>query len=182
MNFGELMDQAKDAGGGFTVVPAGLYIAKCIESTYQASKTEKPQIKTRWEIVEGPHTGEKGLWSYFTLTVDNPKAIAMFLRHMRGLGFDEAFFDAMKGYSPEDVVKQIASRLEGRVAQLKIKIGEYNGEPKNEIDNFAAVPPGHGSVAAAPADPFAKAVQTPAPPAPAAAGTPEAPAPPTSPF
>lgn len=184
MNFGELMSKAKEAGGGFTVIPAGLYLAKCIESEYRNSANGKPQIKTRWEVIEGPATGEKGLWNYFTLSTDNPKAVAMFLRHMKALGFDEEFFNAMQGYSPEDVVKRIASMLEGRTAQLKIKVGEYNGEPKNEVDNISPAPPG-GVVGAAPSDPFASQPSPspvePSPTIPSSTPT-AAPEPPKSPF
>lgn len=184
MNFGELMNQAKEAGGGFTVIPAGLYISKCIEAEYRSSANGKPQIKTRWEVIEGPQTGEKGLWNYFTLSTDNPKAVAMFLKHMKSLGFDEEFFNQMQGYSPEDVVKRIASMLEGRVAQLKVKIEQYNGDDKNGIENFSPAPAGAGVIPAQVADPFASAPQSaspvvPSPTTPSSTPTPE---PPKSPF
>lgn len=186
MNFGDLMKQAKEAGTGFTVIPAGLYLAKCIESEYRSSSTGKPQIKTRWEVIEGPHVGEKGLWNYFTLSTDNPKAVAMFLRHMKALGYDEEFFNAMTGYSPEDVVKRISSLLEGRVAQLKVKIEQYNGDDKNGIENFSPAPAGAGVVPPQAADPFSQAAQSASPVEPSPTIPPStptaAPEPPKSPF
>lgn len=171
--FGQLMDQAAASGASFEVLEAGVYIAKIIESEHKQSSTNKPQIKTRWEVVAGPKAGFKGLWNYFTLTTDNPNALGIFYRQMSALGITQEFFASLANTDPDTAMKHIANALLGQVAQVKVKVDtEYNN---NKIERINPVPPEYGTLPAqANADPFAQAAA--APTAPTAATAMSAPA------
>lgn len=137
--FGDILKQAEQSGATFEVLEAGVYVAKIIESEYKNSSTGKPQIKTRWEVVVGPKAGYKGLWNYFTLTVDNPQAMAIFYRQMLAVGITNEFLSTLSQASPEVAMKQIAVALEGRMANIKVAVDkEYNN---NKIERINPVPP-----------------------------------------
>ena len=170
--FGDILKQAEQSGASFEVLEAGVYVAKIIESEYKQSSNGKPQIKTRWEVTTGPKAGFKGLWNYFTLTTDNPQAMAVFYRQMTALGITNEFLATLASASPEVAMKQIAQALQGREAQIKVKVDtEWNN---NKIERINPLPvsamagnPGSGSPFPGPA----------AAPAPAAPTPQEAPAP-----
>lgn len=162
-SFGSLVKKAQEQGSSFDLIPAEVYTAKIIESEYKLSSGGKPQIKTRWEVVQGPHAGYKGLWNYFTLTIDNPNAVSIFFRQLKALGITQEFLDALSEFDNETAVKQIASALEGRAASIKVKQDlEYNNMKIDRINPLPADFVGGGTVAA-PNAPFAPAA-SPAPP------------------
>lgn len=181
--FGELMAKAEASGGTFEILEAGRYTAKIIESEYKQSSTGKPQIKTRWEVTTGPKAGYRGLWLYFTLTVDNPNALGVFYRQMSSLGITSEFLSSLSNTDPETALKHISSALEGRSAYVDVKIDtEYNN---NKITRVNPLPPEFAQTAAASADPFAAAAAPPlaqavpsSPPTPTAPAEPTLPAPP----
>lgn len=154
-SFGSLVKKAQEAGGGSDLIPAEVYTAKIIESEYKLSSGGKPQIKTRWEVVQGPHAGYKFLWNYFTLTIDNPNAVAIFFRQLKALGITQEFLDALSEFDNETAVKQIAGVLEGRGASIKVKQDlEYNNMKIDRINPLPADFVGGASAPAAPAAPF----------------------------
>lgn len=137
--FGDILKKAAEEGVSFEVLEAGDYLAKIIESEYKLSNGGKPQIKTRWEVVQGPKAGFKGLWNYFTLTVDNPNAMAIFYRQMTALGITNEFMTTLAQATPEQAMKQIALALDGRQARVKVVIDkEYNN---NKIERINPLPP-----------------------------------------
>lgn len=169
-SFGNLVKKAAESGTSFDLLPAGPYVAKIIESEYKTSNGGKPQIKTRWEVVVGPNAGFKGLWNYFTLTIENPNAVAIFFRQLKTLGITQEFLDALSELDNETAVKHIAGALEGRMAGIKVTVDtEYNN---NKIDRINPVPQEFAGLA------------TGAAPGPGGFGTaaPSAPTPPSSPF
>lgn len=164
-SFGDIVKQAAESGTSFDLLPAGPYVAKIIESEYRSSSNGKPQIKTRWEVIAGPNAGFKGLWNYFTLTIDNPNAVAIFFRQLKTLGITQEFIDALAELDNETAVKHIAGALEGRAAGIKVVIDtEYNN---NKIDRINPVPPGYDAVVAptAPSAPFSAPAAAPQAPA-----------------
>ena len=170
--FGDILKQAEQSGATFELLPADTYVAKIIESDYQNSSNGKPQIKTRWEVVIGPKAGFKGLWNYFTLTVDNPNAMAIFYRQITALGITSDFLQSLANVDPATAMKHIASALDGRMASIKVKVDtEWQN---NKIERISALPPNFQATAAVtgPSDPFAAAARPVAP----------APAPPTAPV
>lgn len=137
-SFGALVQKAAESGTSFDLLPAGPYVAKIIESDFQPSKAGKPQIKTRWEVIAGPHAGFKGLWNYFTLTTDNPNAVAIFFRNLKTLGITQEFLDALSELDNDTAVKHIAGALAGKMAGIKVTVDtEYNN---NKIDRINPVP------------------------------------------
>jgi hypothetical protein len=177
------MKKAAESGASFEVLEAGNYVAKIIESEYKSSSTGKPQIKTRWEVIQGPKAGFKGLWQYFTLTTDNPNALAIFYRQMSALGITQEFFQSLSTVDPETAMKHIAGALLNAVAQIKVKVDvEYNN---NKIERINPVPPEAGLVSTPSTDPFAAAATAApvvAPTAPAPVAATEAPVVPPPPF
>lgn len=195
-SFGEIMKKAEESGSTFALLEAGEYTAKIIESDYQSSNGGKPQIKTRWEVTQGPKAGQKNLWNYFTLTVENPNAMSIFYRQMNALGITGEFLQSLAQLDPETAMKHIAQALNGRSAKIKVKVDTEWQNNKIErinpppLELAGAVPQGAGSPfpsAQAPvASPLAPAAPAAAPapipqPAPVAAPQPptEAPAPPS---
>lgn len=171
-SFGNLVQKAQEAGSGFDLLPDGPYLAKIIESEFKHSANGKPQIKTRWEVIQGPHAGAKGLWNYFTLTIENPNAVAIFFRQLKALGITQEFLDALSELDNETAVKHIAGALEGRVAAIKVKVDhEYQN---NKIDRINPAPADfvNNGGATGSGAPFSA-------PAPAPSGNP---APPSTPF
>lgn len=181
--FGDILKQAEQSGASFEVLEAGEYVAKIIESEYRSSSNGKPQIKTRWEVVSGPKAGFKGLWNYFTLTVDNPNAMAIFYRQMTALGITNEFMATLANATPEVAMKQIAQALEGRQAKVKVTIDkEYNN---NKIERINPVSPEFavtGNAGGSSPFPGATPAAPPAPSVPAPAETPAAPEAPANPL
>jgi len=173
MNFGDILAKAKE-GGGFDLLPDGVYIAKIIESEAKTSNNGKPQIKARFEIVSGPHAGFKGLWNNFTLTVDNETALRIFYSQLSALGITSEFLDSLANVDADTAFKHLAGALVGKVASIKVKIDhEWNN---NKIDRINKAPAEYAASAGAAASPFGGA-------APAAPAAPSAPAAaPASPF
>jgi hypothetical protein len=171
--FGEILKQAEAGGSSFDVLEAGLYDAKIIESEYKQSSNGKPQIKTRWEVTVGPKAGFKGLWNYFTLTVDNPNAMAIFYRQMNALGITGEFMQSLANVDPETAMKHISGALLGRSASIKVKIDQEWQNNKIERIN---PPTGGASAPQAAGNPFptqgAPVASPLAPAAPAAAPAP----------
>jgi hypothetical protein len=174
-SFGALVKKAAESGTSFDLLPAGPYVAKIIESEYKLSNGGKPQIKTRWEVVVGPNAGFKGLWNYFTLTIENPNAVAIFFRQLKTLGVTQEFLDALSELDNETAVKHIAGALEGRMAGIKVTVDtEYNN---NKIDRINPVPQefaGLANGAGVPSGPGGFGTAAPA--------VPSAPTPPSTPF
>lgn len=151
MNFGDILKKAKEQGG-FDLLPEGQYIAKVIEADAQPSKAGKPQIKTRFEVVQGPHAGFKGLWNYLTLTTDNETALRIFYQNISNLGVTSEFLDGLGDVDPDTAMKHIASALLGKVASIRVKVDtEYNN---NKIDRINKAPADFQASASAPASPF----------------------------
>lgn len=163
MNFGDILKKAKE-GGGFDLLPDGIYVAKIIESEAKTSNNGKPQIKTRWEVLSGPHAGFKGLWNNFTLTVDNETALRIFYSQLSALGITSEFLDSLGSVDADTAFKHIASALQDKVASIKVKIDtEWNN---NKIDRINKAPIEYvaGAGSAGPATPFAAPAAPSAPP------------------
>lgn len=178
--FGDILKQAEQSGASFEVLEAGLYDVKIIESDYQQSSGGKPQIKARFEVLSGPKAGFKGLWNYFTLTADNPNAMAIFYRQLSALGITNEFLATLAQAAPDVAMKQIALALNGKGARVKVKVDtEWNN---NKIERINPLPPDAMVGSATPsASPFGNVAPTtpvapaPAPVAPPVADTPVAP-------
>lgn len=172
--FGDLMKKAEEQGSSFAMIPANHYVCKCIESEYKQSSNGKPQIKTRWEVLQGPEAGYKGLWNYFTLTVDNPNAMSIFYRQMNALGLTGEYMQTLGNLDPDTAMKHIAQALMDRTGYLQVvQDAEWQN---NKIKAIKPIPPEFQQGGATPPDPFGAAAASPAAPAPAPQ-TPPAPAP-----
>ncbi len=166
MNFGEILQKAKEGGAGFDLLPDGIYVVKVIESEAKTSNGGKPQIKARFEVVSGPNAGYKGLWTNFTLTIDNDTALRIFYSQLNALGITGEFLDSLGSVDADTAFKHIAGALIGKVASVKTKIDtEWNNVKIDRINKAPAeYAAGTGAALAAPATPFAAPAAPTAPP------------------
>ena len=148
-----------------TLLEAGTHT---IEITVSKAKESKagPAITLFGKVYNGPQAGsrvglgtlsfsEKALWKTFPI--------------LRGLGINDDF--VRQADSTAEPIKMIADALLGRVAEIKVIVDDYMGEPRNKID-AARLAEINTSAPAPPAAPAAVQLTQPVPaaaPAPARA-------------
>ena len=135
--WGELMKSAK---AGTAPVPNGDYEVKVVEAQATKSSTDKLMFKVKFEIIEGPHV-KRRVPNQYTVSTDNPVALAIFFRNMAAMGLDEAFFDGNP--NPD----QVASALLNRVCRVTLTTEAWQGVDRNKV---AATLPSLGSGPMAP--------------------------------
>lgn len=178
MDWNGLIKQAESAGGGDPIPPADypVTVASCEAKT---TSTGKPMLKVKAKVIGGPYDG-RVLWNNITLSVENDNAVAIFMRHMAAFGLDKTYFAQQPSF------EQVAQALLNRQALWSVKMGEYKGQKKNEVDDIkpflgaSVVPPTAAPVAPPSAVPPAPAPVPPQPaviPQPAPVPTAPAPAP-----
>lgn len=169
--FGQLIAEAEAEGFSNELLPINEYDCEVAGTTAGTSQGGKPQIGVRFKVLVGPYAG-KSFWDNLTLTADNPKAVAVFLRKMGQLGVSTDFIKTQTS------VEVLAGAIQvGK--QYKVTHGhrEFNGKTYADVKK---VTPLDVAIAAAPAvaaAPVAAPVAAPAPVAVAAAPAPVAPAP-----
>lgn len=169
--WGELMKSAK---AGTQPVPDGDYEVKVVDAQATKSSTDKLMFKVKFEITSGPHV-KRRVPNQYTVSDENPVALAIFFRNMEAMGLDEGFFAANP--NPD----QVASALLNRVCRITLKTEAWQGVDRNKV--AATLPPlAGGPMAPGVATGPATLMPTPgATPAPMAVPTPTAPAAPTTP-
>jgi len=173
IDFTKAIQDAK--GASFEALPQGDYDVEVAKTDAVTSQNGKPMIKTTMRVVSGPYE-RRPIINQFVFSGDNPTAVAIFFRHMKAFGLDEAFFASLGSVGS---LEPVATALVGRRARLTIGHREWQGETRNEVKAVKpytgapamAPPPGPGGPVAPTAGP------APLPPRPAVAG-PTAPAPP----
>jgi hypothetical protein len=133
INFNQAIQDAKSVS--FEALPIGEYRIRIIESTATMSQTHKPMIKVKMEVTEGPYAPRK-VFNQFTLSLENPNAVAIFFRQMKAFGLDEQFFASLGAQGSLDPV---ASALMGREAYVKLSHREWQGETRNNCEGFRPV-------------------------------------------
>jgi hypothetical protein len=173
IDFTKAIQDAK--GASFEALPQGDYDVEVAKADAVTSQNGKPMIKTTMRVVSGPYE-RRPIINQFVFSGDNPTAVAIFFRHMKAFGLDEAFFAALGSVAS---LEPVATALVNRRARLTIGHREWQGETRNEVKAVKpytgaptmAPPPGPGGPVAPTVGPAAL------PPRPAVAG-PTAPAPP----
>lgn len=125
------MSEIDSSGGNFDVIPRGKYPVIVDESEFSLSKsTRNPMITLRVEIQSGEYENRK-LWHRLVLTRDN---LGRVKRELEVLGIaapeDGITFGQLKEW-----FRSLADsgELIGQEAIAVVKVGEYQGEPRNEI-------------------------------------------------
>lgn len=117
-SFADLLNEAKSAS--FDVLPDGMYDVEIAEANPVAASTGKPMVKVRLKVLTGPHAGTT-IFDQHTLSVDNPKALAMFFRKMSALGLGEQFFATLPSHgTPEQIMTPVAQAMLGRRARVSV--------------------------------------------------------------
>lgn len=128
INWSALKQQADDAT---KPVPPGDYVVeiKKAEAT-TASTSGNPMLKVQMTVVEGPQAG-KTVFNNFNLTLDSAFAMSIFFRHMEAFGLGTSFF---AGGNPS--MEAVAQALVGRRAKATLSIRPWQGQDRNQCDNF----------------------------------------------
>lgn len=160
-DWNELSNRAKNAKTGGDPVPANTYTVEVAACEAKTTSTNKPMLKVRGKIVGGPYDG-KTVWHNMTLSADNDVAVAIFMRHLEAYGLDMTYLSQGPSFD------QIAAALVGRQASWVVKLGSYQGKPKNDVEDVRAL------TGAVPAPPVAATPGVPQVPAPSVAAPPVA--------
>lgn len=131
INWNTYLKQAEEAGESlseFTPIPADNYDAKVLEAKATTSKSSGSEmIAVTWVIDGGAHSGRR-LWSYLSLS---EKAVNITIKNLTTLG-------ARALMESGATLEQVAAGIIGAPANLTVKVGEYNGKPKNEVSGIKA--------------------------------------------
>lgn len=140
--FGQLIADAEAEGFSNEVLPIGEYDVEVAGANAGTSQGGKPQIGVRFKVLAGPYAG-KSFWDNLTLTTDNPKAVAVFLRKMGQLGVSTDF---IKTQTSVDV---LAGAIQiGKQYHVVHGHRTFNGKTYADIKSVKAL---ETAVAAAPA-------------------------------
>jgi hypothetical protein len=142
-------DLRKTAEDSTKPLPEGMYNVKVDKAEpTKASSSGADMIKTTLVVEDGPHSGRR-LWTNFVLSPESPFALNMFFKNLGGFGLGEDFFAELEasGASVETSISVIADALVGRTASGSVTVRQWQGQDRNEINNFVI----GGSAAGAPA-------------------------------
>lgn len=148
INWNEVLENAKSAS--FSVIPKGDYHIRIEEPNATTSSTGKPMIKFRCRVMSGPHA-KASLLTQQVLTIDNPNAVAIFVKFLGAFGVGADFLAAL-GTTAD--LTPIAQALDGREATAVVEIEKWQDENRNQVKRFkplsGAPATGVGPVAYAP--------------------------------
>lgn len=109
LDFTRLMNEAKTAT--FNVLPDGDYNIIVEESTYLDSQNNKPMIKVKARVTDGPCANQP-INTQFVLSEDNAQALSIFFRHMAAFGLPDSWFASLG----QNTLEPVAQALNGRRA------------------------------------------------------------------
>jgi len=161
MNWQDLIQQAEE-GGTYVAIPDGSYQAFVQDATTKSASTGKQMIVAVFEVLSGPHKGRR-VWNNFTITRDNPNALAWFFKHMAALGLDKSFF----AMGPS--IEAVAAQMKGKQCVIDVASKVWNGETRNDIKKIAPLTGAQATGPMGPSPAAAPAPVTPTPEQPAAA-------------
>lgn len=180
IDFTKALQDAKSVS--YEALPINDYNIEVIEAVATTASTGKPMIKSKFQVLDGPYTNRK-VFHNFTLSLDNPNAVAIFFRQMKAFGLNEQFF---AGLGAAGGLEPVAMNLVGKRARVKLGHKPWAGETRNNVENILpytgtpgmpVTPPVAAPVAAPVAPPIPAPMPAPVAPPPAA----QAPVPPPSP-
>lgn len=166
IDFGKALADAKSAS--FEAMPDGNYNVEVVKAEAVTASTGRPMIKCKMKVIDGPYQN-RPVMTQFVLVIDNPNALAMFFRNMKGFGLDENFFAQLGSGQLEPV----AAALMSRRAQVTLGTKKWNGEDRNEVTGIKPYTGAPGTMTGTPGAPGATgAPGTPAPGLPRMPGLP----------
>lgn len=142
----ELKKQADDAT---RPIPDDWYEIVVTKAELKEASTGSPMIVTTFKVDSGPHAG-RSLFTNFVFTAENPNALMFFFRNMEAFGFNEDFFTQLEaqGVGVEAGLHVIAEQIVGRKVRAEVGSRTWQGQPRNEIKQYAFLggPLGSGPV------------------------------------
>ncbi len=163
-------------------LPEGVYDFVVAKSEATKSQAGKTMYKITAEVENNAEFNKRKVFSNLVVSPDSSGALMYFFKKMNAMGLNRDYFAAGPA---ED---KVAADLVGRRFRGKVKIEEYNGKDKNEIDEFLPAGAAVGGAAPPPPPPAPPAAAAPPPPPTAPVDVPAAPvadagtAPPPPPF
>lgn len=174
--FGQLIENAKAAGGTGDAPPPGEYVGTVVSANTGKSNAGKLKIGIKLRVDGGPHDGA-GIWANQYLSPDSPTALDIFFRTFEALDVPRNWW-AQFGSHVDQAGAAVVELIKGKTVKFTVKDEPYNGQSRmvvGRISRAAGVPqPG---VPAQTAPPMA-AAPVPAVPAAPAPSAPSAPKPP----
>ena len=177
--FDKLFDEF---GKGSEPVPPGVYDLVIVKVEPKKTQNGKDMFQVQCKVEGGPHAN-RTLFHRFTISPESDGAMRWFFGDMKRLGLGSDFWKT----SP--TMEKASESMVNRRFRGDVKITEWQGQERNEIDKIlparsqadggAPPPPPAPAAAAAPPPPAPAAPAPPPPPAPveaAAPPVPEAPA------
>lgn len=128
LDFLTAMQRAKSAGVG-EPLPDGPYSVVVIEANPTTSSTQKPMIRAKYQVENGPHAGRK-VFDQFVFSADNDNALSFFFQHMSYFGLDETFFSQQPSW------EQVAATLLGRRVTVVLGVRMWDGAMRNEVKSY----------------------------------------------
>lgn len=128
----------KDADN--TLLADGEYNLIVVKGEATRSSTNKPMIKLRLAVVDGPRK-DFPLFTQLTLSADNPMALRMWFNNLAAFGLGQDYF------ATKPTLEQLAETLVGRGVRATVGRRNFNNVPRNDIQKYAPYQP-HGPVPA----------------------------------
>ena len=170
--WGEIYDEF---GKGAEPLPADDYDLVIVNATHKQTQNGKPMFNIQCKVESGPQQG-RTVWHRFVVSRESEGAMRYFFGDMRNLGLGQDFWRR----NPSD--DQICDALANRRFRGTVKITQYQGQDRNEVERVRA-PRAQAGAAPPPQAPAAPAAAPPppAPLAPVEAAVPPAPVAPAAP-
>jgi len=136
--WGALKKQADDAT---RPLPDDWYRLVCAKATCKTASTGSLMIYCQFKVDDGPQFG-KSAFTNLVFSPDNSFALNLFFRKLAAFGFDDQFFRELEAaeLDVEDGLQIIAAQLPDRAVKAEIGTRQFQGQDRNEIVSFAAVP------------------------------------------
>lgn len=109
----------------YEAIPAGWYNVKIADSSMEDTKSGNGEyLKLELEVLDGPHQGRK-LFDRLNLKNPNAQAVEIAQRTLSSI------CHAVGLLKVND-----STELHGKPLQAKVKLGEYDGMPSNEVAGY----------------------------------------------
>jgi hypothetical protein len=119
----------------------GKFPMRIIEASATKNSKGNHMIKVKFRIEAGAYAG-RTVPNNFNITIDSPNAMKMFFSHMQHLGLDAAYFNTLP--QTDAGVAKLAQDLVGRVAEVELGKGSWQGVEREEIKSIGPAPAGMG--------------------------------------
>ena len=127
----------KTAEAATKPLPVDWYDVTVVKAEAKVASTGSNMVSATLEVDSGPSKTRR-LFTNFVLSPDNGFALGIFFRNMAAFGLDDRFFAELSQYPIEQGMDLIAQQLQGRQVRVKVGIRQWQGQDRNECQEFAA--------------------------------------------